>query len=63
MPEYKINEEEEILISASKKLEADNIDEILMNARDEFLQNVKKRGYFKRLLKYNRPFWLVLIGL
>ena len=31
--------------------------------KEELYQIIKKRGYFKRLLSYNKPYFLVIIGL
>jgi ATP-binding cassette subfamily B (MDR/TAP) protein 1 len=47
----------------NKKEQADQIDEESKNEKEELYKSIAKRGYFKRLMKYNRPYWLIAIGL
>ena len=46
-----------------KKAEADELDTKAQKEKEELYQIIKKRGYFKRLLSYNRPYFLIIIGL
>jgi ATP-binding cassette subfamily B (MDR/TAP) protein 1 len=47
----------------NKKAEADAIDEDIKKEKEELIAKVKKKGYFKRLLAYNKPGWLIIVGL
>lgn len=47
----------------SKKAEADQIDKDLQEEKDKLLKEIEKKGYFKRLLRYNKPYWLIAVGL
>nr|AOQ25828.1 ABC transporter B family member 1 [Moneuplotes crassus] len=47
----------------SKKEEADALDEDIKKEKDELIAQIKKKGYFKRLLEYNKPYWLIIVGL
>ena len=38
-----------------KKAEADRIDEKNQKEKEEFYKSIEKKGYFKRLLAYNKP--------
>ena len=46
-----------------KKVEADELDIKTQNEKEELYQIIQKRGYFKRLLTYNKPYFLVIVGL
>lgn len=47
----------------SKKEEADQIDKDLQEEKEQLLKDIAKKGYFKRLLQYNKPYWLIAVGL
>jgi ATP-binding cassette subfamily B (MDR/TAP) protein 1 len=47
----------------NKKEQADQIDEELKTEKEELYKSIAKRGYFKRLMKYNKPYWLIALGL
>ena len=49
--------------SQNKKLEADEKDAITEKEKQELYQSIKKKGYFNRLLSYNKPYCLVAVGL
>ena len=50
-------------IMKSKMEEADAIDKETQEMKDQLLADIKKKGYFKRLMQYNKPYWLIVVGL
>lgn len=46
-----------------KKAEADEMDEVKKKENEELIKQIKKKGYFKRLFKYNKPYYLIFVGL
>ena len=47
----------------NKKEQADDIDADVQREKDRLFENIKKKGYFKRLLSYNKPYWLIGVGI
>ncbi|CAI2362505.1 unnamed protein product [Moneuplotes crassus] len=47
----------------NKKEQADAIDADIKKEKEELLAKIKKKGYFKRLVAYNKPYWLIIVGL
>ena len=47
----------------NKKEEADQIDKDIEEERQKLIKQLKKRGFFWRLLKYNKPYYLIFTGL
>ena len=47
----------------TQKEKADEMDRILKEEKEELFKSIKKKGYFKRLLKYNKPYYLIFVGL
>lgn len=45
------------------KEQADKMDEDVKTEREDLYKAIAKRGYFKRLLQYNKPYWLIIVGL
>jgi len=46
-----------------KKEQADKLDEDVKKEKEELIKQIKKKGYFKRLIQYNKPYWLIIVGL
>ena len=47
----------------NKKDEADQIDKEYEEERQKLIKQLKKKGFFWRLLKYNKPYFLIFTGL
>lgn len=47
----------------TNKEKADKMDEEVKRMKEDFLTAIKKKGYFKRLIQYNKPYWLIVVGL
>jgi len=39
------------------------MDEEVKKEKEKLLEEIKKKGYFKRLLSYNKPYWMIVVGL
>ena len=49
--------------SISKKIEADELDLKSEKENEIFLKKMKKKGFFKRLIQFNKPYAFIILGL